>query len=74
LNHEKVINLVKNSMNFIVKFEDRIPGASKIECGNYLEHDLEKAKEYASDICKVLENWNESKLNYKHEKTVTRVL
>lgn len=68
LDHEKVIDLVKNSMNFITRFKGEIPGVSKIECGNYLEHDLGKAKEYASDIFKVLENWNESDLDYKYKK------
>lgn len=64
LEHEKIIELVKDSMKFIETFNGEIPGVSKVECGNYLEHDLEKAKKYAMGMRKVLEDWNESKLNY----------
>lgn len=62
--HNEVIILVKNAMKFISEFEGDIPGVSEKECGNYLEHDLNKAKIYAQNMCQVLENWNESKLNY----------
>ena len=65
LSHETVVKLVQNSMKFISEFIGEIPGVSEVECGNYLEHDLEKAKEYAKNISEVLKNWNEPKLNYK---------
>lgn len=63
--HEDAINLVKDSMDFIVHFEGRIPGYSAIECGNYLEHDLIEAKEIASDMLVVLKDYQESDLAYK---------
>ena len=34
-------------LDYVIAFLGDIPGASAIECGNYLEQDLEKAKEYA---------------------------
>lgn len=39
-----VLNLVKDSMRFVLDFEGEIPGASEGECGHYLEHDLVGAK------------------------------
>jgi len=64
LKNEEVINLVKNCFKFIRDFSDKIPGASKKECGNFLEHDLKKAKNYAEDMCKVLENYTLEELDY----------
>lgn len=51
-------------MKFICEFKGDIPGVSEKECGNYLEHDLPNAKVYAKDMCNILDNWNEDKLNY----------
>ena len=67
LEHKKAIKLVKDTMKFISEFEGEIPGASEIECGNYLLHDLNQAKIYTSFMCKVLENWNELKLDYNYK-------
>ena len=67
LEHNEVIKLTQDSMKFISEFVGEIPGVSEIECGNYLEHDLEKAKEYAKDIHRVLENWIEQRLDYNYE-------
>jgi len=64
LSHKSVISLVQHAMNFVSEFSDQIPGSSIKECGNYLEHDLEKAKIYTKNMCEVLKNWDESKLNY----------
>ena len=41
------IALVQESMAFIAAYEGEIPGASRIECGNYLLHDLAGAKQLA---------------------------
>ncbi len=59
------LNLVKESFNFIKNFTGDIPGVSRIECGNYLEHNLQGAKDIAKDMIIVLENWNEEKMNYE---------
>ena len=64
LSHSEVIKLVKKAMKFICEFKGDIPGVSEKECGNYLEHDLPNAKVYAKDMCNILDNWNEDKLNY----------
>lgn len=49
------IALALAAFRFSADFEGEIPGAKKIECGNYLEHDLEGAKREAAAYVKVLE-------------------
>ena len=44
---EIALDIVLKSMEFISGYEGEIPGNSPVECGNYLEHDLEKAKKTA---------------------------
>lgn len=61
----EVINLVQEAFAFIADFEGVIPGSKKEECGNYLDHDLNGAKEAAEEMVKVLENWTEEKMEYE---------
>ena len=58
------IDLVRAAFRFAADFEGEIPGAKKIECGNYLEHDLHEARREAEVYCRVLADWDESKLVY----------
>lgn len=46
LSSEDVFPLVIDMCDFIIGFEGEIPGASAIECGNYLEQNLNMAKFY----------------------------
>ena len=46
LESEDVLALVSDMCDFIIGFEGDIPGASAIECGNYLEQNLNMAKFY----------------------------
>ena len=64
MTHEQVITLVQDTLRFIAEFEGDIPGATRIECGNYREHDLTKAREYAAVQVKLLQNWTVEKLTY----------
>lgn len=64
LNHSYAINLVIDSMRYIGSFSGEIPGATKIECGNYLDHDLKKAKEYAKMMLKILKDYKVEDLKY----------
>lgn len=59
------IALVQESFAFIREFEGEIPGSKRIECGNYLEHDLAGAKEVAADMVQVLADWTEADMVYK---------
>ena len=65
VSHRQAISLVQESFRFIADFEGEIPGSKKEECGNYLEHDLPKAKETAEKMLAVLENYSEENLKYK---------
>jgi S-ribosylhomocysteine lyase len=55
---------MKDCFEFIKQFKGEIPGTKKEECGNYLDHDLTGAKEIATDMAKVLENWTVEKMTY----------
>ena len=61
----RAIELVQESCAFIEHFEGEIPGSSRIECGNYLDHSLPKAKQYAHDLAKTLAGWTEEKMVYQ---------
>ena len=62
---EDAIYLVKESFAFISEFEGEIPGCKRIECGNYLEHDLDGARKTAADMLSVLKDWTKEKLQYE---------
>lgn len=64
---EQAIDLVRECFAFIADFEGKIPGSERKECGNYLEHDLPGAKATAADMCKVLEHWTVSMLQYDYQ-------
>ncbi len=65
MSHQEAIGLVRRSMEFIADYEGEIPGTTSIECGNYLEHDLEGAKKEAAAMAKVLDGWTPEMLIYK---------
>ena len=61
---ERAIEIVRETMDFIINFEGDIPGSTSRECGNYLEHDLEGAKAIAADMKAVLKSWKTADLQY----------
>ena len=64
VSREQALELVRSSMAFIADFEGKIPGTNRIECGNYLEHDLAGAKAAARDMCAVLDGYTPDKMEY----------
>lgn len=64
IKREEALDLVKCAFAFISTFEGKIPGSERKECGNYLEHDLDGAKEAANDMLGVLKDWTAEKMNY----------
>ena len=46
LKPEDIYSLVIDMCDFIISFSGEIPGATAVECGNYLEQNLEMAKFY----------------------------
>ena len=58
------IDLVRESMKFIASYEGEIPGASRIECGNYRLHDLAGARSIAASMIPILKDWTVPQLEY----------
>ncbi len=54
LTSRDVLNLVKETFEFISRFEGAIPGATPKECGNYSFQNLALAKVYAEKYLKEL--------------------
>ena len=64
---ENAIRLVQESMAFARDFAGEIPGNTRVECGNYLDHDLEGARALAAEMSAVLQGWQPRNLEYKTE-------
>ena len=64
LPHATAIRLMADAVAFTASYTGEIPGASAVECGNWLEHDLAGAREWASKMVPVLENYTEEQLTY----------
>lgn len=63
---QAAIDLVKDAFSFIAEYDGEIPGSTRNECGNYLEHDLAGAKASAKDMLSVLQKWNAEMLSYAY--------
>ncbi len=60
-----VVELVKELFTFVINYEGEIPGATAIECGNYLDQNLSVAKYWANRYLKnTLECIDEAHLVY----------
>lgn len=64
LRHSEVIDLVVTTINRCASWSDEIPGAQKIQCGNWLEHDLDGAKALAAGYAGVISRWTQDMLEY----------
>lgn len=60
----QTLQLMQSAFQFAADFTDDIPGATKVECGNYLEHDLPGAKKEAENYVRVLAACNEETFSY----------
>ena len=64
ISHADAIRLMREALAFTAAYEGAIPGASAVECGNWLEHDLPEARRWAGEMLPVLENYTEAQLIY----------
>ncbi|MPQ48413.1 S-ribosylhomocysteine lyase [Marinifilum sp. N1E240] len=65
LESKNIIDLTKEMFDFMAEFEGEIPGTNKIECGNYVSHDLTVAKWESDKYRKeVLSNLQDENLSY----------
>ncbi|HWP50951.1 MAG TPA: S-ribosylhomocysteine lyase [Clostridia bacterium] len=60
----KAVSIISEGMRFVRDYEGEIPGALKVECGNFMLHNLAEAKKAASTFCSAITNWNEERLTY----------
>ncbi|MBQ3200041.1 MAG: S-ribosylhomocysteine lyase [Firmicutes bacterium] len=58
------IKLMQEALSFAADFVGEIPGNSRQECGNYLEHDLAGARLAAAEMLPVLADWTPEKMHY----------
>mgnify|MGYP001029432042 FL=1 len=65
ISHQAALNLVKDAMDYIANFEGPLPGSTEAECGNYLCHDVNAAKQYAKIMVEVLKDWQVKDMSYK---------
>lgn len=65
LESKDIIELIKNMFVFILDYDEKIPGATPKECGNYLDMNLGMAKYYSNKFLKeVLTDINKENLIY----------
>jgi S-ribosylhomocysteine lyase len=65
VSYADAIALVQESMAFVAEYEGEIPGNTRVECGNYLDHNLARARALGADMVAVLRDWTVEKLNYE---------
>lgn len=65
MTNEEVLELTKETLRQIIDHQGEVFGATRKECGNYRELDLESAKKECRDFLENLENWND--FNYRGE-------
>ncbi len=61
---DEAIDFVKSAFCYISTFDGAVPGATQKECGNYMEHNLDDAKQAAKDMLIVLQKWTKEQLIY----------
>ncbi len=60
----EILPLVTDCFRFIADFTGEVPGASAKDCGNYLDMNLPMANYWGAKYARLLENIDESRLNY----------
>ncbi len=66
MEYQDVIALIQDIFRRISVFSEPVPGAAcSAECGNYLEHDLPGAREWAAAFVPVIAAWTPEKLRYE---------
>lgn len=65
---EEIYNLILDAFKEVEKYNE-VPGATEINCGNYLLHNLPMAKWYAKEFVTYLENNKNNPLIFEYPKT-----
>ena len=61
---DDILPLLRELFAFIRDYKDTVPGASAIECGNYLDMNLPMANYYGQKYLEVLENITPERMVY----------
>jgi S-ribosylhomocysteine lyase len=64
MKQEDAIKLIYDAFSFVGSYTGEIPGTTLIECGNYLDHNLNGAREEAKEFVKIIGNYHADQLNY----------
>jgi len=59
-----ILPLLRELFTFIRDYKDEVPGASAIECGNYLDMNLPMANYYGKKYLDILENITPERMRY----------
>ncbi len=65
---QEIYKLILDSFLEVEKYND-VPGATEVNCGNYLLHNLGMAKWYAKEFSDYLKENNDNKLIFEYPKT-----
>lgn len=63
---QDAIDLIRDTLSFIAQYKGEIPGASRVECGNYQLHDLDGCCKLAGSMIPVLKDWKVENLVYEN--------
>lgn len=66
MSNKDTLTLIKDTLRKAIAHTGDIPGNSKKECGNYLDHDTEGAVAYMQDYLEVVKDWTIYDLQYKN--------
>ncbi len=66
MTRQEVLDLLRETFEFIKGFDGDIPGAKRIECGNYLDHSLMDARKEAAAYLDTLSRWTADDMAYPY--------
>ena len=66
LDNQTALDLIKETIKKCIDHHGDIPGNTAIECGNYLEHDVEGANEALKKYFEVIKDYKVEQLDYNY--------
>ena len=66
LDNQTALDLIKKTLKKCIDHKGDIPGNTAIECGNYLEHDVEGANEALKKYFEVIKDYKVEQLDYNY--------
>ncbi|MCH5303811.1 MAG: S-ribosylhomocysteine lyase [Ruminococcus sp.] len=66
MDNETALNLMKDTVKKCRDHKSDIPGNSKIECGNYLEHDTDGAFQALAGFYELIKDYKTEQLDYNY--------